>query len=73
MTLRINKKGSRQRVNTIGHGSIGVRIIVHRERVALFLNEWTDTVGLIGFVIVIIGVIGEVMVVSKESKEVTAQ
>ncbi|MBQ4611543.1 MAG: DMT family transporter [Clostridia bacterium] len=41
--------------------------------VALFLNEWTDTVGLIGFVIVIIGVIGEVMVVSKESKEITAQ
>ena len=41
--------------------------------VALFLGEWTDTVGLIGFVIVIIGVIGEVMVVSKESKEVTAQ
>lgn len=50
-----------------------IEMILAPTWVALFLHEWTDTIGMIGFVVVLIGVIGEVMVVARESSDVKAQ
>ena len=40
--------------------------------VALFLHESTDAIGIIAFVIVLIGVFGEVIVAGRKPGEVTA-
>lgn len=50
-----------------------IEMILAPTWVALFLHEWTDTIGMIGFVVVLTGVIGEVMVVARESSNAEAQ